>query len=245
MRLLSYNIRYGGQGREETLAATIAAAAPDLVVFQEATRPRVVERLAAATGMKTWGSTPAHSVGYMSRLDLSLVEWHRPPACRRAFLELVLAGSNVRIFGVHLSAVHSNWTESRRVRELKSLLNAIAHQQGDFHVLAGDFNTLAPGERLEMHRLPPRLRMLAWLLGRTIRWRTIQIMLDAHYVDGFRALHPDVPGHTFPTWNPHLRLDYLFVPESAAARLRRCEVLDGTAASSASDHFPLVAEIDA
>ncbi len=47
LRLLSYNIRYGGAGREAALAAVIRAAAPDLVVLQEATNPQVVERLAA------------------------------------------------------------------------------------------------------------------------------------------------------------------------------------------------------
>ena len=39
LRLLSYNIRFGGRGREQALAETIVAAAPDLVVFQEATDP--------------------------------------------------------------------------------------------------------------------------------------------------------------------------------------------------------------
>ena len=51
-------------------------------------------------------------------------EWHRPRASRRAFLEIVPEGEPFRIFGVHLSAVHSNWTEQRRVRELRALLEA-------------------------------------------------------------------------------------------------------------------------
>ena len=42
MKLLSYNIRFGGRGREPLLAAVVRAVAPDLVVFQEATDPRVV-----------------------------------------------------------------------------------------------------------------------------------------------------------------------------------------------------------
>ena len=42
LKLLSYNIRFGGRGREEALAETIVAAAPDLVVFQEAIDPAVI-----------------------------------------------------------------------------------------------------------------------------------------------------------------------------------------------------------
>ncbi len=244
LRLLTYNIRFGGSGREAALARAIQAAEPDLVVFQEATRPDVVGRLAESTGMRTWASERTHSVGFMSRLEVSHHTWHRPPACRRAFLELTLAGSDVRIFGLHLSAVHSNWTERRRVRELQSTLAAIAHHQHGFHVLAGDFNTLAPGEKLDLRRLPWRLQLLAMFSGRTIRWQTIQIMLDAQYVDGFRLLHPEVEGFTFPTWDPHVRLDYVFLPTASAERLRSCEVVLGGAAGEASDHFPLLAVLE-
>lgn len=245
LRLVSYNIRYGGAEREAALAVAITRCAPDLVVLQEATRPDVVERLAAATGMARWASQPMHSVGFMSRVPVTHHEWHRPPACRRAFLEIVLDGAGHRVFGVHLSAIHSNWTERRRVRELKALLAAIAHYQDGFHVLAGDFNTLAPGEQLDMRRLPRRLRVIAWLSGRTIRWQTVQIMLDAGYKDAFRMLHPAAAGFTFPTWDPHVRLDYVFVPAASAERLRACEVEDADPVlRQASDHLPLRVELD-
>ena len=50
LRLLSYNIRHGGVGRVEAIAAVIRGCAPDLVVLQEATRPDVVRSLAEAAG---------------------------------------------------------------------------------------------------------------------------------------------------------------------------------------------------
>jgi len=56
LRLLSYNIRYGGSGREEALTAVIASAEPDLVILQEATKPGVVERVARGAGMAQWGT---------------------------------------------------------------------------------------------------------------------------------------------------------------------------------------------
>ncbi len=69
-----------------------------------------------------------------------------------------------------------------------------------------------------------RLRLLVWLSGGRIRWQTIAIMLGAGYVDGFRHLQPTEPGFTFPTWDPHVRLDYAFVPKALAAALTACEV---------------------
>jgi exodeoxyribonuclease-3 len=245
LRLLTYNIRYGGAGRLGPLVSVINECGPDVVVLQEATLPEVVERLAAATGMKTWAAQASHSVGFMSRIDIAHHAWHRPGASRRAFLEIVPAGMSFRIFGLHLSAVHSNWTERRRVRELRAVLESIAEHQHGFHVLAGDFNTLAPGETLELHKLPARLRAVVWLTGGQIRWETIQIMLDASYVDGYRARHPGDPGFTFPTWDPHVRLDYVFVPSGSAARLKACEVVPNSPlVASASDHLPLLADLD-
>jgi exodeoxyribonuclease-3 len=244
LRLLTYNIRFGGGGREEALTDTIRAAAPDLVVFQEATRPEVIQRLAAATGMTTWAAEHFQSVAFMTRLDVAHHGWFRPPPCRRAFLEIALTGASSPIFGVHLSAAHTNWMEGRRVREMRAMLAVIAARQHGFHVLAGDFNTLAPGERLDLGRLPLHLRLLARIGGPTIRWRTVQIMIDAGYADAYRVLHPGAEGETFPTWSPQMRLDYVFVPANAIERVRHCEIEQPPRARAASDHFPVLAEIE-
>jgi len=243
--LLSYNIRYGGVGREKQLAAVIREAEPDVVVLQEATRPQVVERLAAETGMKTWASRLGYSLGFMSRLEIAHHEWHRPAGARHSFLEIAPAGTEFRIFGLHLRAIHSNWTERQRVREIGALLKGIERHQQGFHVLTGDFNTLAPGEEFNPQLLPGRLRVLVWLGGGRIRWETIQILLAARYVDGYRQLHPTDKGFTFPTWAPHLRLDYFFVPVAFTERLKGCQVINGDAsAAQASDHFPLLAHVE-
>lgn len=245
LRLLSYNIRFGGVGREDGLAAVIREAEPDLVVLQEATKPGVVERLALATGMTFWGARPGHSLGFISRREVAHHEWHFPTRARRAFLEIVLAGTEVRIFGLHLSAIHSNWTERRRVRELRAVLESIKEHQTGLHVLLGDFNTLAPGELLDTRLLPLRLRPLVWLSGGYIRWETIQIMLDAGYVDGYRSINPLEKGFTFPTWNPHVRLDYIFLPARFGDRLKGCQVRDESlSVAPASDHFPLLADFE-
>jgi exodeoxyribonuclease-3 len=65
LKLLSYNIRFGGGGREQALAETIVAAAPDVVVFQEAIDPRVIERLSAATNFPYWAARRSHSIGFL------------------------------------------------------------------------------------------------------------------------------------------------------------------------------------
>ena len=244
-RLLSYNIRFGGLGREQSLAETIVAAAPDLVVFQEATRPEVIERLAEATKFPYWAARRNHSIGFLSRQKLEYHEWHYPAGARHSFLEIVPAGSKTRVFGLHLSARFSKWDERRRMREIRSLLDGIKRHQDGFHVLVGDFNTLAPGEALNIDRMPAWIRALIWISGRKLQRETIQLMLDAGYNDGYRMLHPEDEGYTFPTWDPHVRLDYVFVPHAFANRLVACDVIcePQQRVQAASDHCPLVAEL--
>ena len=245
LRLLSYNIRFGGLGREQALAETIVAAAPDLVVFQEATRPEVIERIAEATEFPYWAARRNHSIGFLSRHQVEYHEWHYPAGARHSFLEIIPAGGEARVFGLHLSARFSKWDERRRTREIRSLLDGIKRHQDGFHVLVGDFNTLAPGEALNIDRMPTWIRALIWISGRKLQRETIQMMLDAGYNDGYRMLHPDVKGYTFPTWDPHVRLDYVFVPKAFANRLLSCDVLcePKERVRAASDHCPLIAEL--
>ena len=85
---------------------------------------------------------------------------------------------------------------------------------------------------------------MLWLGGGTVQWRVIQIMLDAEYADGYRSLHPEDAGFTFPTWDPNIRFDYIFLPQAYASRLTACEVIRESLVTQASDHFPLMAALD-
>jgi len=243
-RLLTYNIRAGGVGRVEPLARVINATAPDLVLLQEASRPAVVQELAIKTGMADWRAFPRQSLGYMSRAPVVHSSWHQPRFSHHAFVEVIPAGSPLHVFGVHLSAVHAAWTERRRVYELRALLRSVGDRREGLHVLAGDFNTLAPGATLDPRRLPIRLRPLLWLSGGRVRWRTIKTVLDEGYVDAFRTLHPEEHGYTMPTWDPHVRLDYVFVPSAYSDRLVACEVVKHADAVAASDHLPVLTEFN-
>lgn len=243
---MSYNIRRGGVGRSAPLADVISGCAPDLVVLQEATHPPIVERLARDTALAVCGSRPGVSVAFLSRHSVRSARWSRPRGARHAFLELDLDGCGLTVFGVHLSAVHSNLTERRRLFELRALLSRVraSAAEGRRHVIAGDFNSLAEGAGLDLARLPARLRVVTWLTGRRIRWQTIRELLTSEYLDVFRHVHPDAPGYTFPTWDPHLRLDYAFVPQSASPIVAGSDVMTSSAAAAASDHYPLIVDLE-
>ena len=113
LRIMSYNIRFGGLGREERIADVIGAAQPDLVILQEATHPHVVDRLSKLTGMPHVGARERHSAAFLSRTAVEHFEWHHHRQLQRAVLEVKLDG--IRVFGVHLRATHSNVTERGRM----------------------------------------------------------------------------------------------------------------------------------
>ena len=235
LRLLSYNIRYGGVGRENQIAAVIRACTPDVVILEEASRPDAVKRIAGGCGMPYHGSHPGESLGWMSRTRPRGASWHKPWVAKRAWLTLEMP--SLEIIGVHLSAIHSNLTEERRVWEMRAILGTVRRDRSP--VLTGDFNSIAPGERFEPRRLPPRLRAFAWATGGRIRWRTIGVVLGAGYSDAHLLAHP-TPVPTFPTWDPGIRLDYCFVPASEGSRVLSCDVITQEPAREASDHFPLM-----
>jgi exodeoxyribonuclease-3 len=253
VRFLTYNIREGGVGRAQQIAAVIQAADPDVVALQEARDPVVVEKVAELAGFRFFGSRWSHSTGFLSKIRVIQHEWRRPPRTRHALLEVSLADGYPRVFVLHLRAWFSKWSERQRARELRGLLDGIKEQLERekrafaFHVLAGDFNALAPGERFDPSPMPAWIRGMIWLSGRDIARSTIEMMQADGYADAWRTLHADHendPGYTFPVWSPHVRLDYVFTPSEFAARFKACEVRQTPdEVQIASDHFPLLVEI--
>jgi len=245
LKLLSYNIHFGGQKKQAKIAEVINATAPDIVVFQEAITPDVIEYLSRKCAMPFHAARFKHSIGFISRVEVAHHEWHHPRGSKHSFLEIRLAESETRIFGLHLSAQFSKWSERKRHQEIRALLEGIKQHQHGFHIIVGDFNTLAPGEVFDLQLMPLWIRALIWLSGRDIRRDTIQAMLDAGYLDGFRTLYPDDKGYTFPVWKPHVRLDYLFLPMRYLPQLKSCEVVKAASqVNNASDHFPLLIELE-
>ena len=96
--------------------------------------------------------------------------------------------------------------------------------------------------------LVPERRGLDRLLGRAIERWAVPRMLEEGYTDCFRHLHPRAHGYTCATWMPAARIDYVFASSGALPRLRACEVAVGRGhagreTATASDHFPLLADL--
>jgi len=323
LRVLTYNILLGGQGRGERIGRVLQRSGADVVALQEASDLGLVRELAQGLGMRMVVAKPNDAsklnLAVLSRLPVTRWRAHRHPGrMLRAHLECEVAVQapglpRLRIHCIHLAARfgEKNKGEARRMRELEAILGDIARSGAAPHLLLGDFNSLAPGETVaatafltrmaelrrkgllvrgldglvtaqqpgaddvaatdrwlaagvhpELHaglpRLPwvvgpltgwwPRHPMTDRVLNRFIERWTVPELLDAGYVDCYRAVHPDGAGYTCATWLPAARVDYVFADVRMAPRLIACDVvgLDGGGDDpdvlGASDHFPVVAE---
>jgi exodeoxyribonuclease-3 len=250
VRLLTYNILKGGQEREAEIVEVIQSLAPDVVVVQEVLEVNRFRQIATALGMspllaQSQGHLPLR-VGLLSRLPVldfhTLRLWPVWPSCLQATVQLA-SGHSLTVFGLHLAAYYPWFLEWWRAHQVRALLRYIRRAAPEWHLLAGDFNAIAPGDRASLEQAPLWVRAQAWFqLGYIPRW-ALRLLLDAGYTDCFRTLHPGEDGFTLPSVSPQVRLDYLFAAPSLTDALRECRVITPPkAVKSASDHLPVLAE---
>lgn len=158
-RIISYNILVGGTRRVEPLFKMLSAGQPDLVGLVEAIDEPVVAELAARLGMDYRLSGRGKNrrgwqAALLSRLPIHSVKTHTTAALtKQPLLEVCVEtpdGQPLTVFVIHLTAEFSTgWRANRqRRREVQELLRLMAPQQGRPHLIMGDFNAIAPRDRM-------------------------------------------------------------------------------------------------
>lgn len=244
MRLVSYNIRFGGGRRVALIGAVLASLRPDVVLLQEATDPIAVDRIARAAGLDHVFRQGGWSVAAITREAPDDLQWHRPGRAR-GFLEVDPAGGDgLRLLGMHLPAGMSSRGERARLRSVETLLDWAGGTADDRTLIVGDLNSVARGDVVAVAGMPLWLRLLLRFDG-GIRTEVQDRLAAAGWVDAFRHLHPGEPGFTLPAVAPQVRLDYVLVPRALLPNVTACApAIDAPLAARASDHLPLIAEIE-
>jgi endonuclease/exonuclease/phosphatase family metal-dependent hydrolase len=249
LRILSYNILAGGENRLPLIASVIQQERPDIVALQEARNRSNAEALAQQLNMSfTIGE--AHNankdhVVLLSRLQVTHAENHPFPILAKTLLEIevIWEGMPLAIFTTHLKAGQDLESEQRRIAEMQTILQLLQTHHNQSQILVGDFNTLHPADKANISAYVDVLRARGKEApAPQFPRRVIPLLLEAGYVDCYRALHPFIPGDTSYTSHQALRVDYIFASSSLAERLSACEIINEGDAKIASDHFPLWAE---
>ncbi len=213
-RILSYNILFGGGERIHRIEQVIRTVDPDIVGIVEAIDEENIKELARCLGMHcctnaspdgSWQTSSA----LLSRLPIVQSRvYARPGVIARPVLKVTLEeahGERLTTFIVHLVASFSQGrgNDRTRSREVHEILRILRGNHGP-HLVMGDFNALAPGDRLKASNLlsylmegdndwqarerqghpsldgvvPPQLRFLNPLLCQIPRSRVLRALFD-------------------------------------------------------------------
>lgn len=252
MRVMTYNILLNGTRGHKYLQDVMQDSHADIIVLQELKKEKTLRKFAQSLQMESymveqkWGNL---RVGVMTSLPILSVETvYLGLRVGSAAVKLVVKtpkGNELTVFGVHLVAWYMWYTEWMRGRQVKGLLSYAADSASPYHILTGDFNTFAPGDRADLAKAPFRVKRQTWpQMGFIARW-ALRPIYRAGYTDCFRTLHPDDEGFTLPANDPQVRLDYVFANGALAPYLQTCSVVrDSHQAQVASDHAPVIADFD-
>ena len=219
LRLATYNVQSLRAG-VETVARLLGPLRPDLLLVQECGPRRRTIALARVLGMELVSSHRP-----FNRVRNAVLFRHPWRAGERHVRDLAREGRTLRrgLIAVSLRNLDARFTAActhlglagrERERHARELTDFLAGIDGPV-VIGADLNEGPEG---------PAAR---WVGGR---------FFDAFAVSG------DGPGATFPARAPSTRIDYLFAGEGIA--VRRAWVERSGEAASASDHLPLVADVD-
>jgi len=253
MRIVSYNILDGGEGRADPIAEVIEAQRPDVVALVESDNLEVVERTAKRLKMDFIFASAGgkHAGAILSAWPIRATTNHAllmSPDWMNAFVEARVvdpAGQEWPIVALHFAAHATDERESFRELQLNSVFKRLASLHGRPHILAGDFNSNSPIQKIDRAKCKPRTQEEWDANGGMIPRRVVQRLLDAGYIDTLHAFAPEVAetAGTFTTQFPGQRIDYLFTHGVERSQIKSAWVETDRLAKYASDHFPVGVEI--
>ncbi len=224
-RVMAYNILYGGVGREERIRDVVQGIHPDVAVFTEVTSAESFDVIADAVGPhRAEAATRRNNqrAVIVSRWPILASRVLGPPWAPRKFVVATLqpfGGPSVSVCGVHLMPQPLWPFELCRRVEVRSLVNQLRVLAGAPHIIAGDFNARMIGDAFRQDHAAVWVRAQCAVQGGWPRW-ALKELPKAGYVDCYRACHERDDGFTVPTWDPAIRIDYVFASSSLSRSLR-------------------------
>ena len=252
---MSYNILDGGEGRADPLAEVIEAQRPDVVALVEADNAAVVERIAGRMKMEfILAQGRRHGAAILSRG--SILESVNHSLLRDEFSDLALeatvagpGGAQWTLAAVHLHPRARLDDEARREREIEGILEIFSRHRKENrpHLLAGDFNSNSPIQKVDARKNARRGRGRIWRRTagccRAVRFRNfwmrdtwIRCRRDWGRRPGRSGVLPrNIRVSGWITFLLH---------GIEGGDVKEAKVEQDRLAKYASDHFPVVVEID-
>jgi len=189
LRVMTYNILNGGENREAYILDVIQTAKPDVVILQEVFTEDFLKFLSHALGMNYYigKGNKKRKVALLSKLPVLAFKSHHPlfPIWRNlidAKIEYE-PHKTARIIGVHPIANLGIVFEVWRQWEAKYITNHVRSFQNIPCLIAGDFNAIAPGEKVKIESMPDWLKWIIYLQGKRVYHFSVETLLSADFTD--------------------------------------------------------------
>ncbi|MFF5175794.1 endonuclease/exonuclease/phosphatase family protein [Micromonospora sp. NPDC000089] len=260
LRVMTWNIRTGGRDRGgpdrlDAVVRVVAEQRPDVLALQELRgfdRGGLLAEVAGRVGMtphlaRSWFGQPVAVLVRPPWRVLAAGPVRRPFHHAAQGMLLATDAGPLTVLSTHLYPYRGG----RRRLEAGWLAAAVRRAPGPLALVAGDLNTLEPGvdHAARLATLPAAYRRRHLRRdGRTVDTRAVA-RLAAGLTDLWAASGGgERDGFTVPTRFggaefAAMRLDYLLATAPLAALATRVEVVRGGDADTASDHYPVVAEL--
>jgi endonuclease/exonuclease/phosphatase family metal-dependent hydrolase len=255
MRIVSYNILTGGEGRADPLAEVLLAQRADVIGLVEAEDPAVLERIARRLNMDY-----VQAAGNQSGASALLSRWpirdsinHAPfhKGLSKSLLQASVLDPSGEIWQLGILHLHhraGEEDEKQREAELEIVLKIFEplRTAKTPHLLLGDFNANSPIQQIDPAKCKPSTREQAAANGGAIPRRVIQELLNAGYLDTYQSVNAELARTrgTFTTQFPGQRVDYIFAHSIPPERIKSAWIEYDRLAKYASDHYPIGAQIE-
>lgn len=274
LRIMTWNLLHAPGDRLQELADSVRALDPDILACQElndesgfqalseaiqmpgvlgaANRPEVrIDDPASAAADKK----PEH-IALFSRHPIVFQGIHRgdPNIQFRPVLEAAVQApglGEIRFFVVHFRSFPGPENGGYKVKEARFLADLLIRTRGKKCAL-GDFNAWTPGEgdlsdswglkHPEDHRAAVR----GGVIRELDRTGLVDVWKKLNPSPGTVPEAPGQPSHPGRTLrdNPISRVDYVWLSPSLAELATRADAVRNTRIEKASDHYPLLVELD-
>jgi exonuclease III len=156
-------------------------------------------------------------------------------------------GKSFSVLGLHLHAGETLADEAVRLTELPAILEAAEQLRaaGRPWAMLGDFNAHHPEQVIDLARVRAKTRARIAAQSEVIPRELIGRLLEVGYLDAHGLFFDAAQFQSsLTTRQPALRVDYALVPPEWRALVRGCTYPVSAMGKYASDHFPVLLELD-
>lgn len=252
---MAYNILNGGEDRFDSIIKVISDEDPDFLVINEANgfeknNNQKLNKFSEETGLlhlklALSGEYDYHTAVF-SKYPFKEVKDIKPLRNAGILAIIDTKSGEIAIAGAHLTP----YTEDSRLSEIDLIINQ--QKQHPNKILMGDMNSLSVGDGYneEMIKGFNSAQLEKFTTDTKFRFDVISKINSVGYVDT-AVIFGREKEYTVPTKinqdQAHLinmRVDYIFVSDTLKNKLKSYSVIKNALTEKASDHYPVVVELE-